>query len=313
MYDDNPAPIPSDIADFSNNMKTNFSQEELIELLQTTIRKLDLVVNQLNNQNVNNLPTPETIESLITSTNIIASSLKTDSETSKLSEIETEELIDELEEWEETSEPQEESLKPPIKEETKAIENENSSNEIPSSPSNTITKKSPKWTIIGFSVIIIAAIVSTSLFFLTQSSTDIKLVQIPSEKPETKVVEMPPQLEVPELPQPIKNAPPPEPKLTPEQSLIAAIQKEVTDLTHQYPEELIGRIEANFLGSRLTVTMGDEWYNLQVKQQDNLANTILERTQNLDFRKLELLDSQGTLIARSPVVGNQIIILQRHL
>ncbi|MGB5593737.1 MAG: hypothetical protein WBM62_06865 [Crocosphaera sp.] len=312
MSGDNPSQIPSNIADFSENLKSEVSQEELISLLQTTITKLDIVINQLNNQTVNNLPTQETIEALITSTNIIASSLETESETSTLSKLETEE-IENIEEWEEISEPKEDKIPPQITEKIKDVKEENFLNKILSSSPLSITKTLPKWAIIGFLAIIIAVIVSTSLFLFTQSSTDIELVEIPSEKPETKVVEMPPQLEVPELPQPIKNAPPPKPKLTPEQSLIAAIQKEVTDLTNQYSEELIARIEANFVGSRLIVTMGEQWYDLPTKEQDNLANTILKRTQNLDFRKLEMLDYQGTLIARSPVVGNQIIILQRHL
>ncbi len=312
MSGDNPSQIPSNIADFSDNLKSEVSQEELISLLQTTITKLDIVINQLNNNTVNNLPTQETIEALITSTNIIASSLETESETSTLSELETEE-IENIEEWEEISEPKEDTIPPQITEKIKDVKEDNFLNKILSSSSLSLAKELPKWAIIGFLAIIIAVIVSTSLFLFTQSSTDIELVEIPSEKPATKVVEMPPQLEVPELPQPIKNAPPPEPKLTPEQSLIAAIQKEVIDLTNQYSEELIARIEANFVGSRLIVTMGEQWYDLPTKEQDNLANTILKRAQNLDFRKLEMLDYQGTLIARSPVVGNQIIILQRHL
>ncbi len=101
--------------------------------------------------------------------------------------------------------------------------------------------------------------------------------------------------------------------MTPEQSLIAAIQKEITNLTNQYPDDLIGKIEANFIGSRLIVTVGNQWYDLTNKEQDNLANNILERSWGLDFRKLEILDSQKHLIARSPVVGDQVIILKRNL
>ncbi len=312
MSGDKHSQIPSNITDFSENLKSEVSQEELISLLQTTITKLDIVINQLNNQTVNNLPTPETIEALITSTNIIASSLETESETSTLSELETEE-IENIEEWEEISEPKEDKITPQITEKIKEVKEDNFLNKILSLSPISLAKDFPQWAIIGLFGVIITVILSTSLFLFTQWSPDIELVQIPSEKTEPKVVEMPPQLEVPELPQPIKNAPPPEPKLTPEQSLIAAIQKEVMDLTNQYSQELIGRIEANFVGSRLIVTMGEQWYNLPTKQQDNLANTILNRSQNLDFRKLEMLDYQGNLIARSPVVGNQIIILQRHL
>ena len=75
---------------------------------------------------------------------------------------------------------------------------------------------------------------------------------------------------------------------------------------------MIGRIEANFIGSRLIVTVGNQWYDLTTEEQNNLGNNILERSQSLDFRKLDILDNQGNLIARTPVVGKELIILQRN-
>jgi hypothetical protein len=107
--------------------------------------------------------------------------------------------------------------------------------------------------------------------------------------------------------------PPPKPELSPEQSLIAAIQDQVTGITTQYPEGLVLSVEANFLGSRLMVKMGDDWYKLNPSRQDKLVNSILERSRKLDFRKLEIVNSQGTLLARNPVVGNKMIILKREV
>jgi hypothetical protein len=107
--------------------------------------------------------------------------------------------------------------------------------------------------------------------------------------------------------------PPPVPKLqrTPEQKLIAAIQDQVAEISNQYVSGLIQSVQANFRSSRLTVKVGSEWYGLTRSQQDNFANEVLQRAQQLDFIKLEITDSEGTLLARSPVVGSEMVIVKR--
>jgi hypothetical protein len=74
---------------------------------------------------------------------------------------------------------------------------------------------------------------------------------------------------------------------------------------------LIQSVQANFRVSRLTVKVGDGWYELSEPQQDNLANEMLRRAQELNFSKLEITDPEATLLARSPVVGTEMVILQR--
>lgn len=108
------------------------------------------------------------------------------------------------------------------------------------------------------------------------------------------------------------KAPPPKLDLTPEQSLIAAIQDQVAEITNQYANGLIQSIQANFRGSRLIVQVGEDWYELSRDRQNKLANEMLERAQELDFSKLEITSTQGNLLARSPVVGTQMVILQRR-
>jgi hypothetical protein len=125
-------------------------------------------------------------------------------------------------------------------------------------------------------------------------------------------IEAPPKLVAPEPPEPVEVEPPPAPELTPEQSLIAAIQTQVAEITDQYGNGLIQSIEANFLGSRLIVKVSDGWYDLQEPQQNKLADEILSRSQELDFSKLEITDLEGTLLARSPVVGSNMVILKRQ-
>jgi hypothetical protein len=122
--------------------------------------------------------------------------------------------------------------------------------------------------------------------------------------------ELPPVLEAPAPPTAIAIEPLPEAPLTPEQSLLAVIQQELIDLEGLYPPQLIQRIEPDFLVSRLTLTIGANWQQLSAKQQQTLLDTLWQRAQKLSFAQLRLYAPDGDLIARSPVVGQQMVVLQ---
>ncbi len=102
----------------------------------------------------------------------------------------------------------------------------------------------------------------------------------------------------------------PELSFTPEQTLIAALKKKVAELTQVYPSDLIDSLKVNLPRNSLLVKVTDNWYELDESRQNKLANEIWQRSRNLGFAKLEFQDKQGTLVARNPVIGNQIIILQ---
>ena len=306
MSQENASPISSNMSNDSDPLNNQLSQEKLITVLQTTITKLDVIVNHLNQKKIETLPSPEILETLINSTETIADSLEPQSQVSTSTTSETE-VVEETEEWEESREISQNITTLDQEEPTKTIEKQE---DLETSQSG--VNGFPRWGIIGGVSIVIVGVLSAAFFFFKPSLPTVEIPQITSEVPPSEVVATPPQLEVPELPQPLKNVPPTQPKLTPEQSLIAAIQQEVTALTHEYSEGLIGKIEANFLRSRLIVTLGEQWYSLSDQEQDNLASNILKRAKSLDFRKLELIDATGDLIARSPVVGNNVIVLQRH-
>lgn len=141
----------------------------------------------------------------------------------------------------------------------------------------------------------------------------------PSQRRPPPELTAPPALKAPETPQPVVVSPPPQPaplpspvlKLDPEQKLIADIQTQVTEITDQYAQGLIQAVQANFQDSRLTVNVSDGWYSLSATQQDKLATEILQRSQALDFSKLNITKAE-TVLARSPVVGTEIVILKRH-
>ena len=170
----------------------------------------------------------------------------------------------------------------------------------------------------------------------TLSKQPTEVANVPASEPMSPtIIATPPELSAPAVPQPIEIAPPPEPvptpspveiapppepvptplptvELTPEQNLIASIEKQVSEITEHYADGLIQSIQANFQSSRLTIKVAQDWYNLEQPQQDKLAAQMLERARELDFSHLEVKDAQGTLLARSPVVGTDMVILKRQ-
>lgn len=318
MSSEKPSPLSSNIADLSLSSTDEISQEELIKTIKNTIAKLDLIVDEITDKKIKHLPDKDSLKALINSTEIIASSLETEE---KETESQTEDLLEETKDAEEIedSEDWDDDLSltdvtntETIEEPSQEVEPINTDEKQKSVSPVSGSQKLSIGKIAGILGLVIIVILSASFFVFKPTLPNLEIFNRPQETPQPQVVETPSQLEEPSLPQPIKNAPSSQPKLTPEQSLIAAIQKEVTDLTNQYPDDLIGRIEANFIGSRLIVTVGNQWYNLTTKEQDSLGNNILERSQSLDFRKLDILDTQGNLVARTPVVGDEIIILKRN-
>ncbi|NMG18729.1 hypothetical protein [Brasilonema bromeliae] len=135
--------------------------------------------------------------------------------------------------------------------------------------------------------------------------------------------ETPPPPVAEETPPPVEETPPPEPEpeptptptiiLTPEQTLIAAIENQVAEVSDRFAPGLIQSIQANFRSSSLAITIQDEWYNLKQSEQDKLLAQMLERSKELDFIHLDIIDSRGKLVARNPVVGTEMIVFQRRI
>ncbi|MDH6057133.1 hypothetical protein [Umezakia ovalisporum] len=163
----------------------------------------------------------------------------------------------------------------------------------------------------GILAVIILAIVWSTATIFTEKPTEIATV-IPVEEvsPPTPKIIIAPELTTPEpIPEPIPE-PTPILKLTPEEALIAAIENQVAEISDRFASGLIGSIQANFRTSNLTLKINDDWYTLPESEQKQLATEILQRARELDFTHLEIVDSQDRLIARNPVVGNEMIIFQ---
>lgn len=129
------------------------------------------------------------------------------------------------------------------------------------------------------------------------------------------------KLDAPEPPQPVEVSPPPSavatppptPELSPEQQLIADIQTQATEAGDQYTDSLVQSVQVDLQGSHLTVRASNDWYNLSPSQQDELANELLNQAQKFNLNKLELIDPKNVLLARSPVVGDNVVILKRQI
>ncbi|ODG98699.1 hypothetical protein A4S05_07985 [Nostoc sp. KVJ20] len=204
-------------------------------------------------------------------------------------------------------------------------------------PSNLSTKLSDT-ALTGIVTGIAVILVWTTTTVFTGKPTEIAAVPPVEEVPvPTPTITTPPESVAPEPQPPEEITPPPEVEttpptpepepevtptptptptpiieLTPEQALIAAIENQVAEISDRIASGLIKSIEANFRTSNLTVKISDDWYTLQESQQDKLAAEILQRSQELDFTHLEIIDSQKRLIARNPVVGTEIVIFKRQ-
>lgn len=160
--------------------------------------------------------------------------------------------------------------------------------------------------IAAVAAVIVVGIIST---LLPAQSSKVADVSPPQSVPIANIT-TPPELTAPEAPQPLTPSPI---VMTPEQNLIVSIKNKVAEITEQYADGLIQTIQPNFQGSSLVIKISESWYNFDRTQQDKLAARMLTRAREFDFSRLEVTDPQGTLLARSPVVGNEMVILQRQI
>ena len=99
--------------------------------------------------------------------------------------------------------------------------------------------------------------------------------------------------------------------LTPEQTFLAGIKQSISSYNSQLHDELIASVKVDFERSFLQVKLEPLWYDLSDVQQDRLAEDIWRHAKDMAFAKIELADGDGATLARSPVVGKDMVILQR--
>ena len=262
------------------------SNEETIALLQNTIEQLEAVIAKLNTEPSTSLASSDELEAIVKNTEELAVALEleplpTTVTTSADTATPDLELDFDLE-------------LPTIPSETEP--------EIPEFLSNLWGTLVANWQIVGVTLATILVIIS-AVTFLSRAPEETTPVAV--KIPETPVVEE--ELNQNQLDQ--EEIVPEQPaKLTPEQSLIAAIQEQVAQLTSQYEDNLVLTVQANFLSSNLRVNVSDDWYELKRSRQQKIADKMLDRSRKLDFKKLLIADAEGNTVARSPVVGREMLL-----
>jgi hypothetical protein len=101
------------------------------------------------------------------------------------------------------------------------------------------------------------------------------------------------------------------PAISPEQAFIEEIETQLSEITSQYPDEIVQTLNIDLAHDRAIVRLNPVWYTLDRERQNSLADRMWQQAQANHFTKLELQDDRGVAIARSPVVGKHAIILQR--
>lgn len=145
------------------------------------------------------------------------------------------------------------------------------------------------------------------------NTTDFPAELEPVAEPIEDVVKtiIPPELTSPGKPKNLKMVTiKPELNFTSEQNFIAALETKLGEITQAYPSELIQNVKVNLPESSLVVEVTDDWYELDELRQNSLGNEMLKRSRVLSFDKLQLKDKQGILLARNPIIGENIVILQ---
>ncbi|AFY95385.1 hypothetical protein Cha6605_4454 [Chamaesiphon minutus PCC 6605] len=102
------------------------------------------------------------------------------------------------------------------------------------------------------------------------------------------------------------------PQISPEQVFIEEIEAQLSEITSQYPADLVRSLSVDLARDRLIVQLNLAWYTIDEELQTSLTDRMWQQAQANHFTKLEVQDSQGVSIARSPVVGKHPIIMRRR-
>lgn len=93
---------------------------------------------------------------------------------------------------------------------------------------------------------------------------------------------------------------------------LAAMRKSLIRLTAAYPGDWTEAVQLSAVNHQLRVQVDSVWNGLNLQQQKALTSDWLRQAQKRSFTGLEITDPDGALLARSPVVGSEIILFRRE-
>ncbi len=102
------------------------------------------------------------------------------------------------------------------------------------------------------------------------------------------------------------------PKATPSPAIdLAEIQTQLGSEVAGIGEGLVASVKTADADRQLKVYLDPSWEGLSAADQGRVAQKLWARSQKLTFSKFELLDSTNALVARSPVVGSNLILMKK--
>lgn len=102
------------------------------------------------------------------------------------------------------------------------------------------------------------------------------------------------------------------PKVAPSPAIdLAGIQTQLVSEVAGIGEGLVASIKTADADRQLKVYLDPSWDSLSAADQGKVAQKLWARSQKLTFDRFELLDSTNALVARSPVVGSNLILMQK--
>ncbi len=99
--------------------------------------------------------------------------------------------------------------------------------------------------------------------------------------------------------------------LSPDAQKRAKLRQDLDVIAGSIIDNAIVGIRPQFDSHFLAITLDNQWYATAESTQDKLANSLLVIAQVKGFTQIQLEGSDGAVLARNPVVGDGMIILQR--
>jgi hypothetical protein len=100
-----------------------------------------------------------------------------------------------------------------------------------------------------------------------------------------------------------------QPQVNPETELVQAVQSKLQALASQYPAGLISNLDLHPERQLAKVVVSNQWFNLPLAQRQQTAQSLWLQAVDYKLAKLEVRSTDDRLLARSPVVGGEAIVL----
>jgi antitoxin component of MazEF toxin-antitoxin module len=107
----------------------------------------------------------------------------------------------------------------------------------------------------------------------------------------------------------VATAPVVQPAISPEAELVQSVQSKLQAVASKYPAGLISNLELAEEQQLAIVVVSNQWFNLTPAQRQQTAQSLWQQAVDYQMTRLEVRAMDDRLLARSPVVGGEAIVL----